>query len=111
MALKYLCNVGSSNYSYSSTTTSNYNPQSSQFISNIGLQNSNVSKYSYQKSEIKSQTTGKNLTTIARKRLDVARRLFKMFDKDESGFLTEDEIPYIIEETYKEMGQSYKPTR
>ena len=34
-----------------------------------------------------------------------------MFDKDESGFLTEDEIPFIIEETYKELGQNYKPSR
>lgn len=48
---------------------------------------------------------------IAKKRIDVARRLFKMFDKDESGHLTEDEIPFIIEETYKEMGQNYKPSR
>jgi Ca2+-binding EF-hand superfamily protein len=45
--------------------------------------------------------TGKNLTLIARKRLDVARRLFKKFDRDESGYLTEEEIPLIIQETYK----------
>jgi hypothetical protein len=57
------------------------------------------------------QKSSKNLTVIARKRIDVARRLFKMFDKDESGYLTEDEIPFIIEETYKELGQSYKPSR
>jgi Ca2+-binding EF-hand superfamily protein len=60
-----------------------------------------------------NQTTSvvKNLTPIARKRLDVARRLFKMFDKDASGYLTEDEIPSIIQETYKEMGQNYQPSR
>lgn len=31
----------------------------------------------------------RKLTQVARKRLDVVRRLFKMFDKDNSGFLTE----------------------
>ena len=41
----------------------------------------------------------------------MARRLFKMFDKDGNGELTEDEIPYIIQETYREMGQNYQPTR
>lgn len=34
-----------------------------------------------------------------------------MFDKDENGFLTEDEIPLIIQETYKEMGQNYQPSK
>lgn len=38
--------------------------------------------------EQRSQKSVKNLTVIAQKRLDVARRLFKMFDKDQSGFLT-----------------------
>ena len=42
----------------------------------------------------------------------MAQRLFKLFDKDHSGYLTEDEIPHILEETYREMGQlNYKPTR
>eukprot|EP00919_Chromeraceae_sp_WS-2016_P058242 GHVR01138395.1.p1 GENE.GHVR01138395.1~~GHVR01138395.1.p1 ORF type:complete len:157 (+),score=16.94 GHVR01138395.1:1317-1787(+) len=52
----------------------------------------------------------KNLSSMVRKRLDVVRRLFAMFDKDNSGFLTEEEIPFILEETYKEMGQTYQPT-
>lgn len=34
-----------------------------------------------------------------------------MFDKDENGFLTEYEIPLIIQETYKEMGQNYQPSK
>lgn len=35
-----------------------------------------------------------------------------MFDKDDSGYLTEDEIPKMLEETYKEMGQlNYKPSQ
>ena len=33
-----------------------------------------------------------------------------MFDKDNSGDLTEDEVPLTIQETYKEMGQQYTPT-
>ena len=48
---------------------------------------------------------------MARKRLDVARRLFKMFDKDQNGELTEDEVPFIIQETYREMGQNYQPSK
>ncbi len=48
---------------------------------------------------------------MAQKRLDVVRRLFEKFDKDKSGYLTETEVPFILEETYKEMGQVYKPTK
>lgn len=34
-----------------------------------------------------------------------------MFDRDGSGYLTEDEIPGILEETYKDMGRmNFKPT-
>jgi Ca2+-binding EF-hand superfamily protein len=53
----------------------------------------------------------KKLSVVARKRIDVARRLFKMFDKDNNGYLTEDEIPFILQETYKEMGQNFQPSR
>lgn len=53
----------------------------------------------------------KKYTRIAQQRLDVARRLFQKFDKDRSGYLTEEEIPGILIETYKEMGQSFNPTR
>jgi Ca2+-binding EF-hand superfamily protein len=48
---------------------------------------------------------------IAKKRLDVARRLFLKFDEDKSGYLTEEEIPYILQETYREMGQNFNPSR
>ena len=34
-----------------------------------------------------------------------------MFDKDQNGELTEDEIPFIIQETYREMGQNYQPSK
>jgi Ca2+-binding EF-hand superfamily protein len=44
-------------------------------------------------------------TKVVQERLNVARRLFKKFDSDGSGFLTEDEIPCLLEETYRIMGQ------
>lgn len=34
-------------------------------------------------------------------RLELARRLFRRIDKDSSGFITEDEVPDLIFETYK----------
>jgi len=48
---------------------------------------------------------------VAQQRLDVAKRLFQLFDKDRSGYLTEDEIPGILIETYKEIGQNFNPTK
>ena len=50
------------------------------------------------------------MTVVARKRLDVVRRLFKMFDKDNSGFLTEQEIPLMLQETYKDINPNYSVT-
>lgn len=53
-------------------------------------------------------------------RLEVARRIFKMVDKDGSGFLTEEEVfhniiyiqvPELLRETYKHMGMEYEPTK
>ena len=35
--------------------------------------------------------------------LEEARRLFKMYDKDKSGFLERSEIPQILNDTYKGM--------
>jgi len=34
---------------------------------------------------------------MAKKRLDVVRRLFKMFDKDNSGYLTDVEVPLMMQ--------------
>jgi Ca2+-binding EF-hand superfamily protein len=53
----------------------------------------------------------KKYTKATQQRLDVAKRLFTMFDKDRSGYLTEDEIPDILIETYKEMGQNFNPSK
>lgn len=33
-----------------------------------------------------------------------------MFDKDNSGFLTENEIPLMLQETYKDLNQNYTVT-
>jgi len=38
--------------------------------------------------------------------LEEARRLFKIYDKNSSGFLERDEIPAILNDTYKGMGLS-----
>ncbi len=38
--------------------------------------------------------------------LEEARRLFKIYDKDSSGFLERNEIPAILNDTYKGMGLS-----
>ena len=35
--------------------------------------------------------------------LEQARRLFKIYDKDKSGFIERHEIPKILEDTYKAM--------
>ena len=43
-------------------------------------------------------------------RLEVARRIFKKIDKDHCGYLTANEIPDLLRETYRNMGVSYEPT-
>ncbi|KAM3144417.1 hypothetical protein pb186bvf_003581 [Paramecium bursaria] len=51
------------------------------------------------------------LSRIAQERLEVARRIFKMVDSDGSGFLTKEEVPQLLKETYKTMGMdNYEPT-
>ena len=34
----------------------------------------------------------------------MAKRLFLKFDKDQNGYLSEEEIPELLKETYKQMG-------
>ncbi|CAD8064415.1 unnamed protein product [Paramecium primaurelia] len=52
------------------------------------------------------------LSRIAQERLEVARRIFKFVDKDNSGVLTEEEVPELLKETYKHMGMNdYEPTK
>ena len=50
-------------------------------------------------------------TKEALQRLDVARRLFKMFDTSGDGNLGKDEVRLLLIETYKQMGMSdFNPT-
>lgn len=41
----------------------------------------------------------------------MAKRLFEKFDRDKSGYLSEDEIPELIREAYNMMGTNYNPTK
>jgi Ca2+-binding EF-hand superfamily protein len=50
-------------------------------------------------------------TKEALQRLEVARRLFKMFDTSGDGNLGKDEVRLLLIETYKQMGMSdFNPT-
>lgn len=53
----------------------------------------------------------KSFAPVLKGRLKVARRLFEKFDTDKSGYITENEIPKLIIETYAEIGVTYHPTR
>lgn len=53
----------------------------------------------------------KKYARVVRERLEVAKRLFKKFDRDSSGYITEDEVPGILIETYRELGQNFVPTK
>lgn len=65
----------------------------------------------HEKSEVVKRSAPKYSANVEQK-LDVARRLFRMFDKDGSGFLDEDEIPNLMIETYKSTGMNnYCPTK
>ena len=48
-------------------------------------------------------------TKNVKQRLDVAKRLFLKFDKDQNGYLSEEEIPELLKETYKQMGIDFTP--
>jgi hypothetical protein len=43
-------------------------------------------------------------------RLAVARRLFKQFDVRKMGYLTKNEVPNLLSETYKALGKSFSAT-
>ena len=61
--------------------------------------------------KMKKAGVGRTLTAEAKRRLDVARRLFEQFDKDHSGFIEEKEVENIIKESYRQMGQDkFAPT-
>ncbi|KAM3143135.1 hypothetical protein pb186bvf_004721 [Paramecium bursaria] len=47
---------------------------------------------------------------MVEERLEVARRLFKRFDITNSGFLTKNEVPGLLRETYKQLNIEFDPT-
>ncbi|CAD8131968.1 unnamed protein product [Paramecium pentaurelia] len=50
-------------------------------------------------------------TKMVQDRLKVARRIFTQIDSDQSGFITETEVPSLLIETYKQMGMTIEPTK
>ena len=46
-------------------------------------------------------------TKAVQEKLDVARRLFKMFDVEKRGYLTDKEVPNLLNKTYETLGKSY----
>ena len=75
-----------SQVSQTSYYSSNYSSNKNINLQNAPLRSSNVgySSSGYIMSLLRISSK-QNLTLVARKRLDVARRLFKMFDKDGNG--------------------------
>ena len=58
------------------------------------------------------QPKQKVYNSAVQKRLDLARRLFRQVDVDNSGTIGEEEVPLLLKATYAEMGQhNYQPTR
>ena len=59
--------------------------------------------------DVKSQRRPK-YTPDVEQRLDLARRLFRKIDVDHSNFITEEEVPKLLIETYKSMGMTFVPS-
>ena len=47
---------------------------------------------------------------MVEERLAVARRLFKQFDVERKGYLTEKQVPNLLSETYKCLGKTFTAT-
>ncbi|CAK92466.1 unnamed protein product (macronuclear) [Paramecium tetraurelia] len=50
-------------------------------------------------------------STFSEARLQVARRIFKMLDSENNGFITEKHFILLLMETYNNMGMKIEPTR
>lgn len=50
-------------------------------------------------------------TPMVEERLNVARRLFKQFDVERKGYLTEKQVPNLLSETYKCLGKTFTATK
>ncbi|EAS07272.1 EF-hand pair protein (macronuclear) [Tetrahymena thermophila SB210] len=76
-------------------------------------------KYLCNKIDLKAQVTQvqqqeepvKRYSKAVEQRLDVARRLFKKFDRDQSGVISRDEVPQLLEDTYRELGMNQKVSK
>jgi len=51
-----------------------------------------------------------HFTPVVEERLSVARRLFNQFDTEKKGYLTEKQVPYLLQETYKTLGKNFSAT-
>lgn len=58
----------------------------------------------------KEKPKKKALTRTAQAQLEVARRIFRMFDRDGSDSLGAAEMRLVMLETYKMMGREYEPS-
>jgi hypothetical protein len=47
---------------------------------------------------------------MVEERLAVARRLFKQFDIEKKGVLTEKQVPNLLAETYRSLGKTFAAT-
>lgn len=47
---------------------------------------------------------------MVEERLAVARRLFKQFDVERKGYLTEKQVPNLLSETYRCLGKTFTAT-
>ena len=49
-------------------------------------------------------------TPMVEERLAVARRLFKQFDVERKGYLTEKQVPNLLTETYRCLNKTFQAT-
>ncbi|CAD8140305.1 unnamed protein product [Paramecium octaurelia] len=58
-----------------------------------------------------TQNEPQKYSKLAEARLQVARRIFKMLDQENNGFITEKHVTLLLMETYNNMGMKIEPTR
>jgi len=51
----------------------------------------------------------KQYPSNVQEKLDVATRLFRMFDLNNDNYITESEVTNLLNETYRQVGMSYQP--
>ncbi|CAK72667.1 unnamed protein product (macronuclear) [Paramecium tetraurelia] len=58
-----------------------------------------------------TQKEPQKYSKLAEARLQVARRIFKMLDQENNGYITEKHVTPLLVETYNNMGMKIEPTR